>query len=178
MRRFSAAFLMLASWSVCAQTFEFNGELRAGETYSRKLSRGLVFCLMPYSREAGWEILVSTECRQDAPDFSGIATPPYRGPNALQLDGFHFLPDTKLFSKVREFRFVLREQDVRRIRETLNQRPQDAARILDLAERLGKGRGEVEILEADAVRGEPLYDTKLLRIRFRAKLTIPERGGR
>lgn len=178
MRRFSQAFLILASWSVCAQTFEFSGGLVAGETYSRKLSRGMVFCLMPQSGETGWEIVVSTECRPDAADFAGMATPPYRGPNPLQLMGWHFLPEEKLFSHVRQFRFVLRQQDARRIREMLNQRPQDAARILDLAERLGKGRGEVEILEADAVRSEPLYNTKLLRIRFRAKLTIPERGGR
>ncbi len=90
--------------------------------------------------------------------------------------GWHFLPDEKLFSHVREFRFVLQEKDASRIREMLNERPQDAPRILNLAERLGKGRGELEILEADAVRGEPLYNTKLLRIRFRVKLTIPGRG--
>lgn len=156
--------------------FELSGELRAGESYSRKLSRGLVFCLIPHSGETGWEIVVSTECRPDAADFAGIATPPYHGPHPMQLMGFHFLPETKLFSNVREFRFVLRDKDASRIRELLNQRPQDAARVLDLAGRLGKGRGEVEILDADAVRGEPLYNTKLLRIRFRVKLTIPGRG--
>ncbi len=176
MRKLGAALLILAAWSARGQTLEFSGELRAGETYSRKLSRGLVFCLTPNAEEVGWGILVSTKCLPDAPDFTAIATPPYHGPHPLQLIGFHFLPETKLFSNVREFRFVLRDKDARRIGELLNQRPQDAARVLDLAERLGKGRGEVEILEADAVRGEPLYNTKLLRIRFRAKLTIPGRG--
>lgn len=176
MRKIGTALLILAAWFARGQTFEFSGELRAGETFSRKFSRGLVFCLVPNREEAGWEILVSTDCRLDAPDFSAIATPPYHGPHPLQLMGFHFLPETKLFSNVREFRFVLAEKDARRIREMLNERSQDAARILDLAERLGKGRGEVEILDADAVRGEPRYNTRLLRIRFRANLAIPERG--
>lgn len=174
MRQTAALFLTLACGWVCpAETLRFSGHLRAGESFERPLSRGLVFCLLP-GGEQSWSISIARTCLGRDADFASIATPPYRGPNPLQIDAWHFLPDARQFSNTREFRFVLNESDHARILGLLQDRDQrDAGEILRLAEELGKGAGTVEIIRVEIVPGKDPADAKFVRMRFRAAIRIP-----
>jgi len=170
----AALFLTLAcAWICPAETLRFSGHLRAGEAFEHRLPRGLLFCLLP-GGEQSWSISIARTCLDRDADFASIATPPYHGPNPLQIDAWHFLPDARQFSNTREFRFVLNQLDHARILGLLqNRNQQDAGEILRLVEELGKGAGTVEITGVEIVPGKDPADAKFVRMRFRAAIRIP-----
>lgn len=178
MQSVSALLLALLSASPgAAETVRFSGELRAGETFERRLPRGLMFCLLPGGEDGkeSWTISIARACSHKENDFAWIATPPYRGAHPRFIEAWHFLPDTKLFSNTREFRFVLNELDHDRILHLLRDREhQDAAEILKLAGELGKGAGELDVLGVELAPAAEPVRTKFVRLRFRVKLIFPD----
>lgn len=155
-------------------TFRFSGELHAGQTYSKPLHRGLWFCLLPHQDQTGWTVSVSTSCKAKAENFAAAATPPFHGPNPASIDSWHFLPDARVFGNKRIFRFVLRSADYQTIMRKLNQR-HEAAEILADIERLGRGMGEVEVLDVNLAPAGDEDHPRFVRIRFIATITLP--GG-
>jgi len=178
MRSVSATILaLLCASPAAAETIRFSGELRAGEAFERRLPRGLMFCLLPGGEQGrqSWEIRIARTCSPAEDDFAGIATPPYHGPSALSIEAWHFLPDTKLFSNTRQFRFVLNELDHARIFAMLqDQQLHEAAEILKVVGELGRGAGTVEITGVEISPAEDRYLTQFIRLRFRVKLILPD----
>lgn len=102
---------------VVTNPIRFEGEVRRGDTFRKELSRGLVFRLLP--SRFGWIIQV-VESQSSDRDYSAIATPPFRGINALQVKGWHFRnaensgPNNGSLNapqEVREFCFYVRRSD-------------------------------------------------------------------
>jgi hypothetical protein len=156
------------------QAFSFGGEVRAGESYSRALKDGLKFCLLASPDSSGWTISVSDSCTPGAPNFAMIATPPYRGPNPIYLDAWHFLPGARVFSEIRSFRFVTSRQDHARLFGLLNAR-REAGEILAEAGRLGKGAGELTVVESVLAPGTDPKQPRLIRLKFKAEIELPGR---
>ncbi len=168
--------LLLAAPPAAGEKVEFSGGVKAGQTWSRLLPRVLMFCLQPRS-ESGWDIVIARTCDEDDSDFVSIATPLYRGPNSRMLSAWHFLPDAKLFSNTREFRFVLNEVDEERIALMLRMNS-EAGEVLEMVDELGQGRGKFHVLDAQILPGEKTWDTKFVSLRFRVELVIPDEPKR
>ena len=67
--------------------YRFSGQLSRGESFTHKLPNGLYFKLIPDAY--GWIISI-TPSAEDGANFAGAVTRPYRGPNALFIEGWHF----------------------------------------------------------------------------------------
>ncbi|MDH3472814.1 MAG: hypothetical protein OEM59_03895 [Rhodospirillales bacterium] len=70
-----------------AQSLEFEASVRRGEAFERPLPDGLVFALRP--REHGWLVWLGDPAQPSA-NYAVIATPPFRGVNPTQIEGWHF----------------------------------------------------------------------------------------
>jgi hypothetical protein len=70
-----------------AQSLEFEASVRRGEAFERPLPDGLVFALRP--QEHGWLVWLGDPAQPSA-NYAVIATPPYRGVNPTQIEGWHF----------------------------------------------------------------------------------------
>jgi hypothetical protein len=73
----------------------FSGKLKRGESFQKKITQRLVFCLTPSSfwvENGGWDLNISDEIGKPCDDnFAGIVTPPYRGgDNATFIQGWNF----------------------------------------------------------------------------------------
>ena len=174
--RVIAATVLVAAASAKGEEYSFGGEVRGGQTYSRALKDELKFCLLPSPDSAGWTISVSDSCTPDAPNFAMIATPPYRGPNPIYFDAWHFLPDARVFSATRSFRFVMNRRDHAYLFGLLNAR-KDAAEILAEAGRLGQGVGEVTVMESWIAPGADQRQFRLIRLKFKAAIKLAARAG-
>ena len=69
---------------------KFSGSVARGESFAQALPGGLELQLRPAER--GWRIWVSDPGRPIR-DYAAIATPPFHGPNALVIEGWHFRND-------------------------------------------------------------------------------------
>ena len=99
----------------------FSGEVLNGRSFERQIGANLFFSLVP--EELGWAISVGSKVVRE--NFCGVVTPPYRGMNALRIEGWHFRnsdnsgpnePGPKNLNapqELREFYFVLNEADYR-----------------------------------------------------------------
>ena len=88
---------------------KFTAEARAGDSLDRDVGSGLRFCLLPTAntgRNSGWVIRVGPSCKREVPDFSGLATPPFHGPNALDIMAWFFDEGANAPHELHEFRFV------------------------------------------------------------------------
>jgi len=106
----------------------FAGEVARGQAFERALAPGLVFRLVP--DDGGWTVWVGQPGTPDA-DWSGVVTPPFRGPNPRFLEAWHFrnadnsgpnLPgpgNVNAPQAVREFEFVEQAADYRRALDAL-----------------------------------------------------------
>lgn len=72
-------------------TLRFSGSVRRGETYRHAIRYGLEFRLTPITgvSDGAWNIGV-WPADSVAIDYAAVATPPYRGINARDLEGWHF----------------------------------------------------------------------------------------
>jgi len=73
----------------------FSGEVKRGQSFQKKITQGLVFCLTPSSfwvENGGWDLNISDEIGETCGDnFAGIVTPPFRGgDNATFIQGWNF----------------------------------------------------------------------------------------
>jgi hypothetical protein len=69
----------------------FSGEVKRGEDFVKDLGAGLTFRLN-YSKDKvneGWRIWIGDPLIREA-DYCSVVTPPYRGINALNIQGWHF----------------------------------------------------------------------------------------
>jgi hypothetical protein len=101
----------------------YRGRVTRGQSFERPLGDGLV---LPLSH--GWAIGVAAAGRPDE-DFARLATPPYRGINALVVEGWHFRNrantgpnegDVNAPQQERDFAFVLTPADYRRAAQALD----------------------------------------------------------
>ena len=110
------------------QPARFAGEVARGQAFEHALAPGLVFRLVP--DDGGWTVWVGQPGAPDA-DWSGVVTPPFRGPNPRFLEAWHFrnadnsgpnLPgpgNVNAPQAVREFEFVEQAADYRRAFDAL-----------------------------------------------------------
>ncbi|HEY2956267.1 MAG TPA: hypothetical protein VGK89_13600 [Candidatus Eisenbacteria bacterium] len=86
-----AILALAASGSAPApmRTIHFSGLVRGGQRFERLFTDSLRFVLDPETlgRE-GWTLRVLAA--DSTADFAGIATPPFHGPNPLDLEAWHF----------------------------------------------------------------------------------------
>ena len=64
----------------------FSGAVRKGRSFERQIGANLFFRLVP--EELGWAISVGSKAVRG--NFCSVVTPPYRGMNALRIEGWHF----------------------------------------------------------------------------------------
>ncbi|MGH7322161.1 MAG: hypothetical protein ACRELA_21420, partial [Candidatus Rokuibacteriota bacterium] len=108
---------------------QFAAEVARGQSFEREIGGNLVFRLVP--SEYGWTIWVGTRVHRGA-DFSAIVTPPFRGMNHRDIEGWHFRnadnsgpnergpSNVNAPQEVREFAFVTNEADYRIAGEALD----------------------------------------------------------
>ena len=109
-----AIFCLAGCASLVAQQQHFSGSVRAGESYTHDLGRGLVLVVTTSSIQ-----VQAAPTHQGADDFSGCVTPPFHGPNPTGLEAWQFvteqnepLPKAELdVLRRREFQFVLTTVD-------------------------------------------------------------------
>jgi hypothetical protein len=106
----------------------FSGEVLKGRSFEKTIRANLFFRLVP--QELGWTILIGSKA-DAANNFCGVVTPPYRGINALQIEGWHFRnsantgpneagpKNVNAPQELREFYFVLSEADYRNAMDAL-----------------------------------------------------------
>lgn len=70
---------------------QFSGEVKRGEDFVKDLGPGLTFCLEYFKDNVneGWRIWIGDSLIREA-DYCSVVTPPYRGMNALNIQGWHF----------------------------------------------------------------------------------------
>src|SRR5690349_20426825 len=63
-----------------------SGEVLKGRSFERQIGANLFFRLVP--EELGWAISVGSKAATE--NFCSVVTPPYRGVNAIHIEGWHF----------------------------------------------------------------------------------------
>jgi hypothetical protein len=110
------------------KTVSFSGEVLKGQTYEKQLPASLFFRLVP--QDLGWTISIGAK---DNPEnnFCSVVTPPYRGINAIHIEGWHFrnsdntgpnqvgAKNVNAPQQRRDFQFVLNSGDYRRAFDAL-----------------------------------------------------------
>lgn len=102
----------------------FFWEIKRGQSFQKKITEGLVFCIEPSSflvENGGWTINISDETGKTCDDnFAGIVTPPFRGGyNAIFIQGWQYRNEnntepsvpTWLTTNPRIFNFVFNQKD-------------------------------------------------------------------
>lgn len=81
----------LAPAGAAADTLRFSGVVHRGEVFRRGLPGGLEFRLTPIAGESdgAWSIGI-WPADSVAIDYAAVATPPFRGVNARDIEGWHF----------------------------------------------------------------------------------------
>lgn len=104
------------------RTVTFGGDVLKGRLFEKHIGANLFFRLVP--QELGWTIAIGNKA-DTVKNFCGIVAPPYRGVNALQIEGWHFRnadnsgpnqvgpKNVNAPQELREFYFVLNEVDYR-----------------------------------------------------------------
>jgi len=115
-----AWILLVGAAASAPASVVFPGTVTSGEDFVHEIVPGLLFRLAHQEGDLGaWTIeIVGTDPPTE--DFCAVVTPPYRGLNALQIAGWHFLNadgtgpnqgDVNAPGDVREFRFVTDRDD-------------------------------------------------------------------
>jgi hypothetical protein len=165
----------------------FSGEVRKGRSFERQIGANLFFRLVP--EELGWAISVGNTMRGN---FCSVVTPPYRGMNALRIEGWHFRNsdnsgpnepgpnNVNAPQELREFYFVLNEADYRSAFDALQILlwPYSYSKQqIDAAEgahaKVRKGRGKLMIRDFKLNALEPGKHAGIDRMAFDVELTFP-----
>jgi hypothetical protein len=134
-----------------------------GEDFDRRLSNGLWFCLLhdPDANGGGWLIAIQESCEPGGHNFATIATPPFHGVNATEIDAWHFDPGANAPQSERDFSFVLSDEDWQRLMQDLNSYS-DPEKMLKEVVTLGSGHGKLTITAMkrhQAPGGASLFDS-------------------
>lgn len=99
----------------------FSGEVKRGQSFQKKITQGLVFCLTPdsfWQENGGWRLNISDEIGKPCDDnFAGIVTPPFHGENnATFIQGWQFrnennTGENETNAMIRYFSFVFNQSD-------------------------------------------------------------------
>jgi hypothetical protein len=143
------------------RTVRFSGAVSKGQTFVRQLEPNLFFRLVP--AELGWTISIGNKTGAEK-NFCGVVTPPYRGINAIDIEGWHFRnadnsgtnasgpKNVNAPQEIREFNFVVNDSDYRKGFDALqvllwpysfSQQQIDQAQAVHA--RLPKGNGKLTI---------------------------------
>ena len=83
------ALTLSASTPARMRTIRFSGSVRGGERFEYRFTDSLRFVLDPgVPGREGWNLRVLAA--DSTADFAAIATPPFHGPNDLDLEAWHF----------------------------------------------------------------------------------------
>ena len=166
----------------------FSGEVLKGRSFERQVGANLFFRLVP--DELGWSISVGSKAVRE--NFCSVVTPPYRGMNALVIEGWHFRnsdnsgpnePGPKNVNapqELREFYFVLNEPDYRRAFDALqillwpysySKQQIDAAEGAHAKVRKGRGKLMIRDLKLNVL--ELGKQAGIDRMAFDVELTFP-----
>jgi hypothetical protein len=167
---------------------KFSGEVLKGRSFERQVGANLFFRLVP--EELGWSISVGSKAVRE--NFCSVVTPPYRGMNALHIEGWHFRnsdnsrpnePGPKNVhapQELREFYFVLNDPDYRRAFDALQILlwPYSYSKQqIDAAEgahaKLRKGSGKLMIRDLKLKALEPGERAGIDRMAFDVELIFP-----
>ncbi len=167
---------------------KFSGEVLKGRSFERQVGANLFFRLVP--EELGWSISVGSKAVRE--NFCSVVTPPYRGMNALHIEGWHFRnsdnsrpnePGPKNVhapQELREFYFVLNDPDYRRAFDALqillwpysySKQQIDAAEGAHAKLRKGSGKLMIRDLKLNAL--EPGERAGIDRMAFDVELIFP-----
>jgi hypothetical protein len=159
-----------------------------GRSFERQIGANLFFRLVP--EELGWSISVGSKAVRE--NFCSVVTPPYRGMNALVIEGWHFRnsdnsgpnePGPKNVNapqELREFYFVLNEADYRRAFDALqillwpysySKQQIDAAEGAHAKVRKGRGKLMIRDLKLNVL--ELGKQAGIDRMAFDVELTFP-----
>ena len=143
------------------KVMKFSGEVKKGQTFEKKIRDNLFFRLLP--QEFGWTISMGNGTNTEN-NFAGVVTPPYRGVNNIDIEGWHFRkPDNTGLNEVgpqyvnvpqetREFYFVANNADYQKASAALDkmlwsysysEKEVEEARITH--DKLSKGHGTLII---------------------------------
>lgn len=110
---------------------QFQGHAAKGQYFKKVLGNGLVFHLIPDNY--GWNIEILPEHDQENVPYGGfasIATPPFHGINALQIQGWHWrnIDNTAANDgsvnapqEIRDFEFVVNNADAQKMGAAIEQ---------------------------------------------------------
>lgn len=92
----------------------FYGDVKGGKTFEKRLRSGLTFELRP-TKDGGFSIWLGDGGRRQE-DFCAVVTPPFHGPNPLNIAGFELISEEVSRSRnrpgrSREFRCVTSRED-------------------------------------------------------------------
>lgn len=166
----------------------FSGEVLKGQSFERQIGTNLFFRLVP--EELGWSISVASKAVRE--NFCSVVTPPYRGVNALRIEGWHFRnsdnsgpndsgpKNVNAPPELREFDFVLNEVDYRGAFDALqillwpysySKQQIDAAEGAHAKLRKGSGKLVIRDLKLNAL--ELGKQAGIDRMRFDVELSFP-----
>ena len=166
----------------------FSGDVLKGRSFERQIGANLFFRLVP--EELGWSISVGSKAVRE--NFCSVVTPPYRGMNALVIEGWHFrnsdnsgpnepgLKNVNAPQELREFYFVLNEADYRRAFDALqillwpysySKQQIDAAEGAHAKVRKGRGKLMIRDLKLNVL--ELGKQAGIDRMAFDVELTFP-----
>gem|GEM_PF-1075871 len=171
------------------RTVTFTGDVLKARSFEKSIGTNLFFRLVP--QELGWTIFVGSKANA-ANNFCSVVTPPYRGINALQIEGWHFrnsdntgpneagLKNVSAPQELREFYFVLSEADYRSAMDALQVLlwPYSySSQQIDRAERahanLRKGNGTLTIRDLQLNTLERGKHAGIDRAMFNVSLVFP-----
>ena len=168
-------------------TVKFTGEVTKGQGFEKPIGPNLFFRLIP--EELGWMIFVGGKDVEN--NFCAVVTPPYRGINAIQIEGWHFRnsdnsgpnePGPKNVNApqdLRVFYFVLNEADYRSAFDALqillwpysySKQQIDAAEGAHSKLRKGRGMLQIRDLKLDTLNRK---QAGIDRIAFDVELNFP-----
>ncbi len=122
---FLGGFLLVSASTLAQQTVDFSGTVKAGESYKHAIGHGLMFVVRP---EDGDFTLGVEPAAHDNDNFARCVTPPFHGPNPIDLLAWQFA-DAKQGKmsgaepaalKHRQFQFVLNAADQKKACDELD----------------------------------------------------------
>jgi hypothetical protein len=118
-------------------------------------------------------IAIQESCEAGGHNFATIATPPFHGPNATEIDAWHFDPGANAPQFERDFSFVLSDDDWQRLMQDISSY-RDPEKMLKEVETLSSGHGRLTITAMKRHKGADgtsLFDS----LAFDVNLTWPGR---
>lgn len=163
----------------------FSGELKRGESFQKKITDGIVFCLTPNSfwqENSGWTLNISDEIGEACDDnFAGIVTPPFRGrDNATFIEGWQFRNENNTGeseanaitanSTTRHFLFVFNQSEYEAIFNDAFNLPTDET--ID-ASKILTSRGVLTITDLELGNLIPNETAWIESMKFEVKIYLP-----